>query len=155
LPYCPIIPRQFMTRGPTTTCLSVLHLNLTTTSRCNHRRAAAKSLRTAAAHTLSAIAQSSTSSSATAQTAALIMASLRTATAARLLRAAAPRAAPVSMAQRRYQSTSDKTLAEKPTAATSMSGSTEVANPIPAKPEDRLPNSPDYYVHTDKATSYV
>jgi len=81
------------------------------------------------------------------------MASLRTATAARLLRAAAPRAAPVSMAQRRYQSTSDKTLAEKPTAATSMSGSTEVANPIPAKPEDRLPNSPDYYVHTDKATS--
>ncbi|KAH7035649.1 ETC complex I subunit conserved region-domain-containing protein [Microdochium trichocladiopsis] len=76
------------------------------------------------------------------------MASLRSASAARLLRAAAPRTAPVSMAQRRF-----KTTDVDRTGATSMAGNTEVANHVPAVPQERLPNSPDYGVHTDKATS--
>lgn len=79
------------------------------------------------------------------------MASLRTVAAARLLRTAAPRAAPLSMVQRRLKTTD---AADK-TGPTGMTNSPEVANPVPVAPQDRLPNSPDYNALTDKATSYV
>lgn len=66
------------------------------------------------------------------------MASLRTQSAAKLLRAAAPRPATLPLAQRRFQSDDASKALSKPVA-------TEV----------RPANSPDYGVHIDKATSYV
>ncbi|KXJ95242.1 ETC complex I subunit conserved region-domain-containing protein [Microdochium bolleyi] len=77
------------------------------------------------------------------------MASLRSVSAARLLRTAAPRVAPSSIVQRRLQTTD---AADK-TGPTAMSNSPEPASHVPVVPKERLPNSPDYTVHTDKATS--
>lgn len=72
---------------------------------------------------------------------------LRTQTAATLLRSARliPSRQAIAMAHRRFKSddaSSPTSLAEAPAAESTA-------------PEERLPNSPDYGVHIDKATSYV
>lgn len=69
------------------------------------------------------------------------MASLRTQSAAKLLRTATSRPA-FSVTQRRFKTDDSKALTESVPAAA-------------ATPATRPANSPDYGVHIDKATSYV